>query len=332
MVPLVVGDYITVSGTEIDGTLWVNNLVANLGIFTAPGTKPAYVTCEEAIFGLVTPSTNAGIAEAGETRAVAWTTDVGGALLDWFAIDVDQCTGEAVERSLHVSMQPNSGVAPLGRAVFRTPGKADLTPATRSVGFRMTSGTSVGASNLTAGQFIQPVFDYTFPELLTAGNQEIPLELETIPYLAQGSGPYIPGLFNKSPPSPAVTVGQLSPWPGATAPSLLPCPVHTTTSSSTTSSTTPTSTAPPPVDTIVITSAVGSNKKGSTTVTVTATTSSKDPNILLSLSATGQNPISLTPMTLVSPGSWSLVVSVKNKPATVTVTSNFGGSATANVA
>jgi len=111
MVPLLVGDYITVSGTEIAGTLWIANLVANLGIYTAAGTKPAYVTCESAIFGIVPPATPG---EVGETRAVAWTTDVGGSLLDWFAQDVDACTGVVTERSLNVAMQPNSGTAPLG--------------------------------------------------------------------------------------------------------------------------------------------------------------------------------------------------------------------------
>jgi hypothetical protein len=333
MAPLKVGDYVTVQGTEIGGTLWVNSLVANLGLFTSPGTKPAYVTCEEAIFGIVT--TQAG--EIAETRAVAWTTDVGGGTLDWFAMDQDPCFGTFTERSLHVPMLPNAGVAPLGRAVYRTPAKTDLTPATRYVGFRLADGTVTTKNNLTAGQFIQPIFDYTFPELLIAGDPMLPLAFDTIPYLSQGSGPFVPGTPNAAPLASPPIVGQLSPWPGGAAPVAAPINCATAVAppppSSTTTSATPTSTAKPPVDTIVITSATGRNQKGQTTLSVTATTTSTDPAIVLSITAAGQNPVPKTAMTLVSPGNWSFTISLKSKPLTVTVTSSFGGGpVTANVA
>ncbi|KAK0101018.1 hypothetical protein ONS95_012994 [Cadophora gregata] len=332
MLPLAVGDYVTVSGTEISGTLWVNNLVANLAIFTAAGTKPAYVTCEEAIFGVVT--NQAG--EIGQSRAVAFTTDVGGGLLDWFALDVDPCTGKTTERTLNVPMQPNNAIQPLGRAVYRTPVKTDLTPATRYVGFRMASGTTIGAGNITAGEFIQPIFDYIFPEPLDFGAPLFPNSFEVIPYLALGGGPYTPGKLGFPLPASQAIVGQLNPWPGAVPPpatSCAPLPTTTITPSSTlTTASSPTATVKPPVDTIVITSATGRNQRGATTLTVTATTTSKDPTILLSITAAGQNPIPLTAMTLVSPGSWSFVATVKSKPLTVTVTSSFGGGpVTANV-
>jgi hypothetical protein len=331
MAPLLVGDYVTVQGTEIGGTLWVNNLIANLGIFTAPGTKPAYVTCEEAIFGIVT--TQAG--EIAETRAVAFTTDVGGALLDWFALDQNECTGVITERSLRVPVLPNGGVAPLGRAVYRTPAKADLTPATRYVGFRLQTGVTNTGNNLTAGQFIQPIFDYVFPELLVAGNPDLPLAFETIPYLAKGSGPYVPGKVGNTAPVPAPIVGQLSPWPGGSAPVAAPvvCPPPATTTTSAIASATPTPPVNPPVDKITITSATGKNQKGQTTLSVTAITDSKDPAIVLSITAAGRNPVPKTPMTLVSPGNWLFTITLKSKPLTVTVTSSFGGGpVTANVA
>ncbi|KAJ7583537.1 hypothetical protein C8J56DRAFT_791150 [Mycena floridula] len=42
--PLVVGDFITYSGTVVsDGLIAVYTLEANLGIYTAPGTSPAYI-------------------------------------------------------------------------------------------------------------------------------------------------------------------------------------------------------------------------------------------------------------------------------------------------
>jgi len=41
MVPLVVGDFITFSGTDVgNGIIAVYSLEANLGILTAPGTRP----------------------------------------------------------------------------------------------------------------------------------------------------------------------------------------------------------------------------------------------------------------------------------------------------
>jgi hypothetical protein len=343
MVPLLVGDYVTVSGTEIGGTLWVNNLVANLGIFTAAGTKPAYVTCEEVNFGIINAASNAGLGEIAETRAVAWTTDVGGGQLDWFAQDIDPCTGVITERSLNVPNQPNTATAPLGRAVYRSPGKADLTPATRNVGFRLSNGITKGAGNLTAGEFIQPVFNYIFPELLTIGTPMIVQTFDVIPYLAAGSGPYVPGSWNFPAPPTPVIVGQLSPWPGASAPATTVCPppatgtplppTSTTAPPTSTTSACPkgTSTNAATKDTITITSATAKNQKGVATLSVTATTTSKDPCTLLSITATGQNPVGLTAMTLVAPGSWSFTITVKNKPLTVTVTSNLGGTATSNV-
>lgn len=350
MAPLLVGDYVTVSGTEIDGTLWVNNLEANLGIYTFPGSKPAYVTVEEAIYGVnfAPNDPNVALGEIAETRAVAWTTDVGGGLLDWFAMDQDPCTGIITERStggtttttVFVSMQPNTATAPLGRAVFRTQGKPDLTPATRSIGFRMRNGTTIGAGGIIAGQFVQPIFDYIMPELLAAGTAELVNPFDVIPYLAKGSGPYVPGILGTAAGDSNVIVGQLSPWPGASTPPTTVCGPPTTPTTPTPTPT-PTSTTPAgPADTIVITSAVGVNKKGSATLTVAATTTSFDPLTVLSISATGQNPVTITAMTLDKLGSagvpskWSFVVTVKNKPLTVTVSSNVPGNkaVTANVA
>ncbi|KAJ6463349.1 hypothetical protein C8R45DRAFT_840993 [Mycena sanguinolenta] len=67
MVPLVVGDYVTVSGTQVDGDLLaIYNLEANLGVFTAPGTKPAYVTVDAAQYAIADPDPTV---EVDETRS-----------------------------------------------------------------------------------------------------------------------------------------------------------------------------------------------------------------------------------------------------------------------
>ena len=72
--PLAAGDYITFSGVDVGGDLLaIYALEANLEIYTAPGTKPAYVTAEEAIYAVPQSNPNG---EGGETRATIFTTDV----------------------------------------------------------------------------------------------------------------------------------------------------------------------------------------------------------------------------------------------------------------
>lgn len=162
MAPLLVGDYVDLSGALTgSGLLEVYNLNANLQFLTAPGKTPAYLWCEEAIEGVVT---NQG-GENGETRAVVWTSDPT-TPIQWFTIDVDPCTGTVTERNL-VLQQPTT-VAPTGGAVYRL-GTTDASPATRQVSFRLRTGTSVTPNNITAGQYFQPIFEYTFPELTAFG-------------------------------------------------------------------------------------------------------------------------------------------------------------------
>ncbi|KAJ6538225.1 hypothetical protein DFH09DRAFT_1324092 [Mycena vulgaris] len=95
MVPLVVEEYITYSGAKTaEGILEVYALEVNLGIYTARGTQPRYLTCEETIYAIVNPDPTV---ETGGTRAVAFGSDVG-TTVEWFAIDVDPCTSEETER------------------------------------------------------------------------------------------------------------------------------------------------------------------------------------------------------------------------------------------
>ena len=325
MAPLMVGDFVTVTGTYIGSLLEINALNVNLQFLTAPGTKPAYLWCEEAIYGIVT--TQGG--EVGETRAVAWTSDPT-TPIQWFSLDVDPCTGDITERNLNLQ-QPTTGAAPLGRVVYRL-GKTDASPAPRQVGFRATTGVTNTLNNITAGQYIQPIFSYTFPELIAFGTPMFPNSFEVTPYLAQGSGPYVPGTFGASPPISEVIVDQLSPWPGALAPGTTSCAPKSsptissppTTLSTTTSSPATTSSAVPK-DVITIISASQASTRG--IITVTASASSNNPDAQLFMTVAGPNPITATVMTK-SGSTYSLSISVKNKGTSVTITSNFGGSAT----
>ncbi|KAJ7222483.1 hypothetical protein GGX14DRAFT_352823 [Mycena pura] len=74
MVPLVVGDYVTYSGTKVPGDLLaIYFLQANLGIYTAPGTKPAYITCAAAQYAIVVPDPTV---EVDETRSCSFAAFV----------------------------------------------------------------------------------------------------------------------------------------------------------------------------------------------------------------------------------------------------------------
>jgi hypothetical protein len=326
MAPLVVGDFVTTMGTFANGVYEINSLTANLGIFTTSGTKPAYVTVESAIFGIIDPAAPAG--EAAETRSVAWTTDLGSNLA-WFAMDVDPCTGSVTERTILTGKPNGVGVVPQGRIQFRN-AKTAIDPSTRQVGFRLSTGTATGPSNITAGQFIQPVFDFIFPELTAIGSPMFPLNFNTMPFLAKGSGPYVPGKVGTVPPTTPVIVGPLSPWPGVTVPPTQSCaPISSPTTTLVTSTTSaPASTSPVPKDTITVTTATTKNKQGSTTVTVAA--NSNNTSATLNISLAGTNPVASTAMTPVTgqPGFFTFTIVVKSKPTSFTITSQFGGTIT----
>ncbi|KAJ7145995.1 hypothetical protein C8R44DRAFT_5120 [Mycena epipterygia] len=268
MAPLVVGDYVTFSGIKTaDGILEIYELEGNLGLYTAPGTQPAYVVAVAAQYAIVNPDPTL---ETDETRATAMATDPS-TTLNWFAIDVDPCTGAETERSLLPNVEP-SETAPLGRATFRL-GKINASPVTREVGFRYSNGVVAGPRGLIAGQYIQPIFTYVFPELVAFGDPEPVNQFDLFPYLAQGSGLFVYGNYLEVPPSTPTTVGQLSPWPGNSAPETISCPppsistpstsTGTSTSTSTSSGASSTPTGTP--DIITILSATTRNQKGEPT-------------------------------------------------------------------
>lgn len=329
LVPLAVGDFVSFTGTKVGGLLAINALTANLGIYTAPGTKPAYVNCESVQYGVA--SARPGI-EVAETRAVVFVTDPS-TTLQWFAMDVDPCNGTVTERNIML-LQP-SQVAPLGRSIFRL-GKTLISPVTSQVGFRLSTGTITTGNGLIAGQFIQPIFNFIFPEILAFGDVPFTLNFEIIPFLAQGSGPYTPG--NPVGPAPinCLRIGQLNPWPGATAPAPTNCPNPCAFPSAAPSATSsaaaaPASSAPAPPDQILSASGTLSQARGVVTLNVVAQVN--NPNSILSVSVQGPSPIAPQIMikgTTVAGGvtNWSLAVSIKaNKPTGITVTSSGGAPA-----
>ncbi|KAJ7621999.1 hypothetical protein DFH06DRAFT_770088 [Mycena polygramma] len=330
MAPLAVGDYITFSGIKTDGgSFAIYSLEANLGIYTTPGTKPAYLTVEEVNYAV--PDPIAGV-EIAETRAVVFTTDQT-TTVNWFAIDVDPCTGAVTERALGSPTQ-GSAVAPIGKIVYRL-GKTPAGAPPRQVGFRYSSYgsvTEVGPRGVAEGGFTQPIFNFIFPEILNFGAKQIPLEFDAIPFLAQGGGPFAFGNPLTTPlDTPGPVVGQLSPWPGRPTPKAVVCPATPaagTGAGTTTGTTTGAGTGTAPgtgttAEKITIISASTLKKQGVSTTTATARSDTKGAQLFMALS--GVDAVGPQKMTQQANGQFTLSINTKSKPASVTISSSAGG-------
>lgn len=250
--PFVVGDYVTVKGTLVNDPALVNpatghctppagatacptilsanTIVAELGAFTAPGTMPAYVFIESALLGVGgAPDPLIPIEAKDKLVVVAFTTD-SSSLLDAYAIDVDNCTGNESDRFLATGNPYGIPVAAVrGRAVIRSVIGFFL-PATREM--RMVSRTLTGgastaslfkiltkgvtntragnlqgvpgprnvipagmhtyANGLLAGQYHAPTFEFIFVERLFLGQVQPPLNFQDFNFLVNGEGPYFP--------------------------------------------------------------------------------------------------------------------------------------------
>jgi hypothetical protein len=227
--PLQVGDMITYSGTlKADAAgayVSAHTIAANLGIYTEPKTKPAYVYVEEVLAGTGGDPVAGLTQEAtGRMRMVGFTTDPT-TLVDIYAVDQDPLTGALSDRLL-ATLTP-TGNAILGR--FRTPAnnRGAFLPPTRN--YRAVSRTAcaengfiapcvlagpdangtpfIAANGLVTGQFTLPNFEFIFPENTTLGQALVPNNLQDLPFLYCGWGPI------DGPGSGSAVVGQLDPPP-----------------------------------------------------------------------------------------------------------------------
>jgi hypothetical protein len=99
---------------------------------------------------------------------------------------------------------------------FRTD-KTSIGLYTRNYRIKLASGTKETSDGILGGQYVQPVTEWIFPEVVTPGATPPPLDFTGIGPLANGFGPDENGnVFH-----------QLNPWPGAVAPTpLKTCPDH----------------------------------------------------------------------------------------------------------
>ena len=225
MVPIRAGDYIEYSGVQFNGETVCYGMVVNIGIQTA-GNQPGFVRVEDALIGIGDAGADV---EAARYRFVglASRSDLP---ITIYAVDEDPCTGETSDRLLTTTTVEVSA---------RNKWKVDI-PRGTNVGkytrnYRIKIGDNIveTTDGIRAGQYIQSVTEWIFPELVTPGGTPPPNDFTNIGPLRDGFGPIDGTIF-----------GQLNPWPGATAPSpaVANCAPATPT---TTSSSTPTSTVVP---------------------------------------------------------------------------------------
>jgi hypothetical protein len=241
--PLEVGDYITITGNLVQDAacapgapmsscqyISAHTISAELGIYTAPGTWPVYSMMGEFRMGVAGTPNPIFPQEAVEKVFGDFFTTDNSQLVDVYAVDVNSTTGASTHRYYGSSDPfgpPLGGLK--GRARFRVT-VGNFLPPTRfmSVASRsFTQGQPVDfvlptarltANGLKAGYFEAPDFEFIFAENLILGSPQIPLTFQEFPFLANGSGPYVP--WNTG-GAPVGNVGQLSPWPNFSAPPML---------------------------------------------------------------------------------------------------------------
>ena len=240
MAPFKVGDFITVKGPlfadAVGDYISAWGIDGNEGIFTTPGTLPAYVSVDVI---LMTTGTNTNVTLVQEAakrfRMEGFTTDISTAI-SLNAIDVDPCTGIGTDRNWAVQAvdpgAPTGAVAGRwrfrpGAPLFNLRGFPFLPPAREARAFSLngTVPAALGLTGLKMGEYTLPNFEFLGPENLGIGNHKVPFNFEAMPFLAQGEGPrdaFDP--FETGAP-PLGVPGQLSPWPGQTAPARKVCPV-----------------------------------------------------------------------------------------------------------
>ncbi|XMA18348.1 hypothetical protein WAI453_011139 [Rhynchosporium graminicola] len=211
MVPIRVGDYIEYSGVQVGGETIVYSMVVNINIQTS-GTQACYIRVEDAIIGVQDAS---AAVEAARHRFVGYTSR-SDLPLTIYAIDQDPCTGAETDRLV---ASTNVVASARNKWEVRIPKGSNIGLFTRN--YRVKCGDTIITTpdGFNAGSYVQPVSEWVFPELVTPGGTPPPLEFSNIGPMRNGFGVIDGQVF-----------GQLNPWPGATAPTVVACaPPPTTT-------------------------------------------------------------------------------------------------------
>ncbi|KAI4801426.1 hypothetical protein E4T44_11560 [Aureobasidium sp. EXF-8845] len=205
MAPFQVGDYLEYSGINVGGMIVCYTIVAPNVQITTSGA-PTFIRVEDAIVGIYDGSAGS---EFGDSRFIGYTSDPTASITVW-VIDVDTCTGEETERSVGAAKYKAGDVRNKWewRAATTTNSKY-----TREYVIRASTGEKLTDNKINAGRYVQPALEYLFPEANVPGIMPPVNDFKNFPFLAQGLGYDSNGnLF-----------GQLSPWPGASAPAPRSC-------------------------------------------------------------------------------------------------------------
>jgi hypothetical protein len=322
--PFEVGDYIDYSGTlSIETNLAelpyaspyfisAHTINAHVGIYTYPGSKPAYVMIEGLLVGTnALPIQNIPQEVTSRVHVEGFTTDPS-SMVDIFAMDIDKQNGKVTERLLG-SVNP-SGPPVIGRARF-LPATGKFSPPTRNLrivsralctsktqpcyvppaSLDPTNPAGKYANGLVAGQYNAPNFEFIFTENLFLGDPVLPNNFQDLAFLACGSGPLTTATAGDNPP----IVGPLDPAPWAA-----PMPAPNQCAGKLANQFVIPTTATP--DTVTILNATWDNQQNQGKLTVTASSSlaNTTQNLQLYVQATDRFGIPMAndpqPMQLVS--------------------------------
>jgi hypothetical protein len=228
--PFEVGDYITYSGTLMHGGpgsqdfISAHTIEANVGIFTQPGTLPAYLAIGEFGVGAADPLPTAinGAAQEAQDRIFleASVTDVK-SVVDIYLIDMDPNTGRETNRWITPESMTGEANGAFGGGIttqFTGPQSQRVRiRATKAPVGLLTSPTrnlrvvvrslcdpanvndavngvpclqrKPAANGLFTGQYLAPVFEYIFPENTVVGDPIVPNNFWSLGFLINGEGP-----------------------------------------------------------------------------------------------------------------------------------------------
>ncbi|MFT4102830.1 MAG: hypothetical protein QM674_17705 [Burkholderiaceae bacterium] len=217
--PLRVGDYVTYAGMLVrdpgsPGRFMVaaHALVADVGIYTSPGSNPAYVFIEEGLMGMLgEPFAGVDQEETSRFRTVGFTTDPSRDV-DVMLVDVNSA-GDTTERLLTTLTPARAGQ--IGRVRVTLPSKANFLAVTRDLRYRI-SGVPAGRAEYTA-----PIGEYIYPEATRFGQASapfaLPVPVENFCVLAKGGG-RLDTLGRTDGPA----IGRLDPYPESGHPNAQP--------------------------------------------------------------------------------------------------------------
>lgn len=239
-IPMMVGDFVTYSGTTFkinpigpntaaNMFVSVHTLELDMGVYTALGTTPVYVNCTVAGLGtdgnvgpVDPPIVVGGVTLPGEfsnrSQFEGFCTDIGiaGAKFGSTSVTISGVNVDAGgNETLTIIPAPAGGIGnpanpeviPEGRWRFRVSSLSNTAgnplPLTREYRVVHSNGITPNVCNgLTGGQFQLPNFDFFFPERTTFGSPQYPFNFQDMNFLITGN---VAG---------GAPLGQLDPWPG----------------------------------------------------------------------------------------------------------------------